>query len=45
MKTDNGNNWYILDLHNYTREFLIEIILDLVTKGKNAPQKGRILDK
>lgn len=29
MKTRNGSNWYIQDLNNYTKEFLIEIIEDL----------------
>jgi len=28
-KLDNGKNWYVLDLNNYTSEFLIEIIEDL----------------
>jgi len=29
MKTRKGHNWYVADLNNYTREFLIEIIEDL----------------
>jgi len=31
-KLDNGKNWYILDLDNYTNEFLVEIIIDLNKK-------------
>lgn len=30
MKTKNGSNWYEQDLGNYTSEFLIEIIENLL---------------
>jgi len=34
MKTKKGNNWYVAELHNYTEDFLIEIILDLYNEGE-----------
>jgi len=30
MLTKDGQHYYKMDLNNYTREFLIEIILDLL---------------
>jgi len=52
MKTKNGTRWYVLDLNNYTREFLIEIIEDLLSsqnistyekdKGKEALSRLRL---
>jgi hypothetical protein len=31
-KLENGKNWYIEDINNYTDEFLCEIIIDLHKK-------------
>ena len=30
MKLKDGTRWYVMDLNNYTREFLIEIIQELI---------------
>ncbi len=34
MKTHNGHTWYKQDLDCYTREFLIEIVEDLLEDTK-----------
>jgi len=42
MKTKKGYNWYVVDLNNYTSEFLIEIIEDLYDDFIKEPKRKLI---
>jgi hypothetical protein len=40
---ENGKRWYLMDLDNYTREFLAEIVVELnekLEKIKDAQELG-----
>lgn len=45
MITSKGHKWFLLDLHNYTKEFLIEIVGELYEHVQELEREIRVIEE